>query len=56
MQAKAAALAAAPPLADLASAEACRIANFDIVAVNCGTAPAPALGPVVEDTALGATT
>src|SRR3954453_12312473 len=54
VQAKAAALAAAPPLSDIATAEACRIANFTVAA--CGTTAAPALGPVVKDPSLGATT
>src|SRR4051794_39834610 len=54
VQAKAAALAAAPPLSDIATAEACRIANFTVAA--CGSAAAPALGPVVKDPSLGATT
>ncbi len=51
---KAAALAAAPPLSDLAAGEACRIANWTVAA--CGGAAAPALGTVVKDPAIGATT
>ncbi|WP_147447904.1 amidase [Solirubrobacter pauli] len=54
--AKATALAAAPPLGDLAPAEACALVNVDISAINCGAAPAYALGPVVGDKAIGATT
>ncbi|MBE2315871.1 amidase [Solirubrobacter sp. CPCC 204708] len=54
--AKATALAAAPPLGDLAPAEACALVNVDISAINCGSAPAYALGPVAGDKAIGATT
>ncbi|MDA0173778.1 amidase [Solirubrobacter taibaiensis] len=54
--AKATALAAAPPIADLAPAEACALANVSIAAVNCAAAPAYALGPVEGDKAIGATT
>ena len=54
--AKATTLAAAPPLGDLAPAEACALVNVDISAINCGTAPAYALGPIAGDKAIGATT
>ncbi len=52
--AKAAALAAAPALGDLAAGASCRIANFTVA--GCGGAAAPALGPVVKDPSLGAVT
>ncbi|MDA0185075.1 amidase family protein [Solirubrobacter phytolaccae] len=54
--AKATALAAAPPLGDLAPAEACAIVNVEISAVTCGAAPAYAVGPIAGDKAIGATT
>jgi amidase len=54
--AKATALAAAPPLGDLAPAEACAVVNVDISAISCGTAPAYTVGPIAGDKAIGATT
>jgi amidase len=54
VQAKAAALAAAPPVSDLPAGALCRVVNWTVPA--CGGAAAPALGPVVGDRSLGATT
>jgi len=54
--AKAAALAAAPPLSDLSPAEACSVTNLDISAIACGAAPPYVLGQVAGDSAAGATT
>jgi amidase len=54
VQAKAATLAAAPPVSDLPAGALCRVVNWTVSA--CGAAAAPALGPVVGDRSLGATT
>jgi amidase len=54
VHAKAATLAAAPPVSDLPAGALCRVVNWTVSA--CGAAAAPALGPVVGDRSLGATT
>ena len=52
--AKATALAAAPSLGDVPAGDLCRVVNWTVPA--CGAAAAPALGTVVKDPSLGATT